>query len=152
DYVEDEGNRVRTVEDFMDHLDPLLLSNYVLMEASRSRQRPSSVEFPRIILFRPDGRLVLGIATRPESEGYFDVEFLEFTRQNQWFLCAISFDRSRYPRPTHHFAGRDSGGGCTDCHGRSMRPIWGTYPDWAGAYGPGNGHTLSADQAATLTM
>ncbi|MBV9125331.1 MAG: hypothetical protein JO112_18405 [Planctomycetes bacterium] len=149
-YAQDPTNQVKTVEDFMDRLDPVLRRCYVLMEHSRSTQQ-ASTPFPRIILFRPDGKLMIAIATdRSSDETYNDVEMLESTDGYEWRLGALHLD-GQGGAPTLHFGRPKTGGFCTDCHGPSNRPIWGSYPDWTGAYANGSGHHLTKDQAAALT-
>lgn len=145
-----DSNDITTIEQFMDHLPDVLLNNYVLMEASASRQRPSSVRKPRIIMFMPDGSFFIGIATNVDSTGYNDVEMLEFRTFDQtWTLGALRFgSNDRFV----HTAGKRVAEkrGCISCHGKESRPIWGSYPTWPGAYANGAGHELTKDQATAL--
>ena len=143
------ANVISSVEEFMDHLPELVVSNYVLIENSVSRQRPSSAEFPRIVLFVPDGSLYLGIATNPKSNGYNDVELLERGEENKWRLQAL--DLSGKSAVKLHTAGGKRGASCKACHGNGERPIWGSYPTWPGVFGDGAGHNLSKVQAEALT-
>jgi hypothetical protein len=144
------ANNIRTIEELMDHLPRVLLSNYILMEDSHSRQQPSTRERPRIVLFLPDGRLFMGIATNPDSNGYHDVEMLESRDNKTWQLGALRL-RPDAP-PFIHTAGSrmHETSSCVDCHGASSRPIWGSYPTWPGAFADGAGHDLTAAQADAL--
>lgn len=143
------ANAVSSVDEFMEHLPDLIRSNYVLVENSVSRQRPSTAEYPRIVLFVPDGSLFLGIATNPKSSGYDEVELLERTDRDIWRLGAL--DLSGKGRPVLHTGGGNRGSSCNGCHGGASRPIWGSYPTWPGVFGDGAGHNLSKTQADALT-
>jgi len=144
------SNDITTIEELLDHLPDTLLNNYVLLEDSTSRQRPSTVRKPRIVMFLPDGSFFMGIATNEDSQGYNDAEMLESRSVNQtWKLGALRLGADdRFI----HTAGKRVGEefGCVGCHGSNSRPIWGSYPTWPGAFANGAGHDLTRDQATAL--
>lgn len=145
-----KANQIESVEDLLPHLPPLLTNNYVLMEASHSRQVPSSTEHPRIIMFVPDGSLFVAVSSFEGAVGYDDVELLESTGNDTWRLAALKLQPNSHA--TLHTRGRNDTGSCTDCHGSKSRPIWGAYPAWTGAFGDGAAHELTDEQARVLTL
>ena len=147
-----EAKNIDTVEQLMDHLPDVLLNNYVLMEDSRSRQKPSTVRKPRIILFLPDGSFFLGIATNKDSVGYDDAEMIVRRSDQTWRLGALRLESKADKHRVLHSAGKTVGErkSCRDCHGGNSRPIWGRYPTWPGAFANGAGHDLTATQAQAL--
>ena len=104
-----------------------MLKNYVLLNRCARSSSPS-LTFPRIILFRPDGRLMLGIATKEDAFNYEpEAQTLERHRRP-------AMAHSKPPtsgagvdgrRPRRH-TGVDRGDGpeCMACHGPGSRPIW----------------------------
>lgn len=148
--IADPVHPINSVDEFIARLDPVMLKNYVLVKVSRSLQSPSTVTLPRIILFRPDGRLMLGIATNEDARNYDEVEMLEFTDDQRWRLEATNFRDAGVGRPPRrHQGGGEDGPLCMRCHGPNCRPIWGSYRAWSGAYA--NTDLLTADEAEALT-
>ncbi|MGE3818529.1 MAG: hypothetical protein AB7I30_03780 [Isosphaeraceae bacterium] len=145
-YVQNQG--ITSVEGFLAHVNPMILKNYALMENSASRQSPSTVDRPRIILFRPDGKFFLGIATNPDSFAYESVEILALDRDLNGQAKGIDFDRRVQGAPVL-YEGRDQDERCVGCHGPNLRPIWGRYNEWTGAFGEVT--RLSPRQAEALT-
>ncbi|TWU58981.1 hypothetical protein Poly51_17620 [Rubripirellula tenax] len=148
-------NDVRSVEDLMAVLPPVMRKTFTLVEHSRSRQRPSSALFPRIIMFLPDGRFFMTIATNHKSRAYNDVEMLEFQDDKTWRL-----DLVRFPDGLSQLSERanvdyrqklPSNESCTGCHGPNSRPIWGDYPVWPGVFADNAGQRLTERQARRLT-
>jgi len=139
-------NGLRTIEEVMSALPDHLRASFTLIENSRSRQPSHSPDRPRIIMYLPDGRLFLGISTDASTDTYNDLEMLEFRPDKKWQAFARTL-------------GKDDTGGvhqgdaatmrCTDCHGGNLRPIWGTYPNWTGAFDHDN-RGLTGPQAASI--
>jgi hypothetical protein len=136
-----------TIDEVMDQFPQVLRENYVLMDKSRSRQPSSDAEFPRIVMYLPNGTFFVGIATDPSQENgnYNDLEILEFTSDGRWDLRAITMNGVGFIRS--HQGSEDTRGRCIDCHGEHNRPIWGSYTDWQGAFQ----EQLSAEQAQKLS-
>jgi hypothetical protein len=149
-YVHDEG--ITSVEEFMQCLPPEVLQTFTLVENSRSRQRPSNAIHPRIIMFLPDGRFFLTIATNPRSRAYNDVEMMEFTEEKDWKLDLIPFDANNTFDPNIDYVARlPANVRCVACHGKNSRPIWGSYNDWPGVFADNAGQRLTERQARKLT-
>jgi hypothetical protein len=144
-YVAD--HEIHSIEALMDELPPVLKDTFALMEDSHSRQRPATTRQPRIIMFLPDGKFFLTVATHPRSNAFDQVEMLEFTPEAQWNLDLIPF-----PSGSTDYLGRlPAADGCERCHGAHKRPIWGAYDEWYGAFADNAGQFLTDRQARKLT-
>jgi hypothetical protein len=140
-------HEITSVEAFMSELPVVLRDTFALMEDSHSRQRPATTREPRIIMFLPDGKFFLTVATHRRSNAFDQVEMLEFTSQKQWKLDLIPF-----PSASPDFLARlPATERCNACHGDSNRPIWGAYDEWYGAFGDNAAQALTDRQARKLT-
>lgn len=91
-----------------------------------------------------DARFIMSAGGVPEDPLYEVIEMAELDAQTgQWIFRALEFD-SDPPRLG------DSDASCQGCHGNPVRPIWGNYPDWPGAFGA-NENSLTAPQSAALS-
>ncbi len=146
---------IRSVEDLMKNLPAVIRQTFTLMENSRSRQRPSYAQRPRLIMFLPDGKFFMTVATQDRSRAYNDVEMLEFTKDKTWRLDLIRFpDAKNRGTNKAELAVRltlPATEQCNSCHGPAERPIWGSYPDWPGAFADNGGQRLNDRQAHGLT-
>ena len=69
--------KIRTIESLIPKLPPILLRNYTLMHSSQSTQE-SSPEFPRVIMFHPNGKLILAYNGDPKLSAFNELELAEF--------------------------------------------------------------------------
>ncbi|QTN25703.1 hypothetical protein HZ992_12430 [Rhizobacter sp. AJA081-3] len=129
-------NNVRDVKTLMEALPPFMRASYTLVEKSRSLQT-ASVTNPRIILFGGGSRLLMGIATDPDSPTREHIEVGELLADGTWNFKAINVTTNQA-----------DGSACAACHGAQPRPIWKEYNQWPGMFGnDGDGMTLTQLQS-----
>ena len=139
DLVDD--NNITNVADFLSALPPYMGESFTLMEETRSRHR-ASLEYPRLIMYGPDARLLLGVSSHPLDPLREVVEVAELDETTGlWRFSQFDF-RNAFVHDTNTET-------CTGCHGSPLRPIWGEYPNWPGAFA-GQDERLSGGQAAVL--
>jgi hypothetical protein len=121
----------------MAELLPLLpaefLENFTFVYDSRSPfQESISTQYPRIILFSKDAKLILTMTADPNKTGY---DLLEYS---QWNQGKSSFEFAAVPLPDFKKNGKTLSAenlNCNRCHGIDPRPINDSYPLWPGFYG-----------------
>lgn len=136
-----ETEKPTRLEELLPHLPNSWLTNYVLMEKSRSAQGASRA-YPRVILFG-EGDLMLAFNGHPAQRGHQVLEAIEYDRaRGQYEFRAIDFSSGTAvvspPNPSR----------CTLCHQNPLRPNWEPYPFWPGAVGEHD--TISADEVEYL--
>jgi hypothetical protein len=127
------GLPVDSISELIPLLPRELRENFTLVYDSRSPFRSGiSPEFPRVILFTNDARLVLTFIGDERQPGFdllesmsFDYESAEF-KLHAYLLPAA--ERKSW-RPSAEDAR------CARCHGADARPIFDSYPLWPGYYG-----------------
>lgn len=141
DYV--LAHDIDNVSDLLAALPASMGGSFVLMEDSRSRHL-SDLDHPRVIMYGLDARFIMSAGGVPEDPLYEVIEMAELDEQSgQWIFRALEFDSDP---PTLG----DSDASCQGCHGRPVRPIWGNYPDWPGAFGA-NENALTGPQSEALS-
>ncbi len=136
-----EDNRITNVADFLSALPPFMGESYTLMEESRSRHL-ASTEYPRLIMYGPDARILIGISSHPSDPLREVVEIAELDETTGlWRFSQFDF-RNAFVHDTDTES-------CAGCHGSPQRPIWGEYPTWPGAFA-GQDERLAGGQATTL--
>lgn len=136
-----EANDITNVADFLSVLPPFMGESYVLMEESRSRHQ-ASTEYPRLIMYGPDARMLIGVSSHPLDPLREVVELAELDeRTGLWRFSQLDF-RNTFVHDT-------STESCAGCHGSPQRPIWGEYPNWPGAFA-GQDEGLSGGQVRSL--
>ena len=93
-------------------------------------------------MYGPDARLLLGVSSHPADPMREVVEIAELDEATGFWR----FSQFDFANAFVHDTSTES---CTGCHGSPLRPIWGAYPDWPGAFA-GADEDLDADQAASL--
>lgn len=127
------GRSVNSVAELLPLLPRELRSNFTFVYDSRSPFRASiSPEFPRVIMFTEDARLVLTFTGDPAKPGFDVLETLAFDDRAaafklRFYLLPAAERRSWRPAP------EDTD--CARCHGADARPIFNSYPLWPGFYG-----------------
>ena len=140
DYVID--NDVDNVRDLLSALPESMGGSFVLMEETRSRHQ-ASLEHPRLIMYGLDARFILSAGGVPDDPLYEVIEMAELDRETgEWIFRALDFQTD----PPELGADDSS---CQSCHGSPTRPIWGSYPEWPGAFGADEDNLTEA-QASTL--
>jgi len=136
-----EASNITNVADFLSALPPFMGESYVLMEESRSRHQ-ASTEYPRLIMYGPDARMLIGVSSHPLDPLREVVELAELDEATGlWRFSQLDF-RNAFRHDT-------STESCAGCHGSPQRPIWGAYPNWPGAFA-GQDERLSGGQADSL--
>ncbi len=136
-----ERNDITNVADFLSILPPFMGESFTLMEDSRSRHL-ASTEYPRLIMYGPDARLLIGVSSHPSDPLREVVELAELDESTGlWRFSQLDF-RGAFLHDT-------ATQGCAGCHGSPQRPIWGEYPDWTGAFA-GDDERLTGGQVASL--
>ncbi|MCH9648397.1 MAG: hypothetical protein K0U98_09165 [Deltaproteobacteria bacterium] len=139
-FVHDQG--ITNVAELLDGMPPAMKENYTLVETTGTGL-PSSVEHPRMILFGSDSRFIMAIATDPDDQQREVIDIADLD-DDTGFWKFRSLDMAATPPA---LSADDSA--CVACHGSPARPIWGSYPDWPGIYGPDNDR-LTSPQASRL--
>ncbi|MEM9563058.1 MAG: hypothetical protein AAGA93_10590 [Actinomycetota bacterium] len=136
-----EGQAITNVADLLSALPPYMGESFVLMDESRSRHR-ASIDYPRLILYGPDARLLIGVSSHPADPLREVVELAELDETSGlWRFSQLDF-RTTFVHDT-------DASSCAGCHGSPQRPIWGSYPDWPGAFA-GDDERLTGPQAHSL--
>jgi len=142
------GRPVDDAEELLEALPASIGRNFTLVHASRSPhgglgdRDAASVDaaFPRVVLFRDDGRLVLALTGNPDRPGYDTVEVVAFDDARAAFRLARYVLPAAVRRDPQLAAARAHNGEldppeCLRCHGQDPRPILDSYPLWPGFYG-----------------
>ena len=136
-----DTNNITNVADFLSALPPYMGESFTLMEETRSRHQ-ASIEYPRLIMYGPDARILLGVSSHPLDPLREVVEVAELDEASGlWRFSQFDF-RAAFVHDTNTES-------CAGCHGSPLRPIWGEYPNWPGAFA-GQDERLSGGQAAVL--
>ena len=136
-----EDNAITNVADFLSALPSYMGESFVLMEESRSRHQ-ASTEYPRVIMYGPDARLLIGVSSHPLDPLREVAEVAELDEATGlWRFSQFDFTNAFVHDPNREM--------CTGCHGSPLRPIWGEYPEWTGAFA-GADEDLTGPQADSL--
>ena len=139
-FVDQHG--LSSVAELLGSLPPAMQKNYTMIDQTRT-SLPSSVEHPRLIMFGSDARFLIAVGSHPSDHMRETVDMAELDDQSGlWIFRSLDMDTNP-PRLA------DNDTACQACHGSPPRPIWGTYPDWPGAFGPRHDR-LTSSQAQTL--
>ena len=111
------------------------------MEETRT-EGLADVDNPRLLLLGSDMRFLIALATHPNDAKRETIDMAELV-EGTGFWKFRSLDMSTTP-PT--LSPDDAS--CIGCHGSPPRPIWGSYPDWPGAFGEDNDILTSAQATA----
>lgn len=136
-----EENQITNVADFLSALPPFMGESFTLMEKSRSRHQ-ASTEYPRLIMYGPDARILIGVSSHPSDPLREVAEIAELDETTGlWRFSQFDF--------TNAFVHDTNAESCAGCHGSPQRPIWGEYPNWPGAFA-GRDERLAGGQTTTL--
>lgn len=135
-------NDVTNVHDLLGDMPASMRESYVLMEDTRSRHL-SDLEHPRLIMYGLDARFMLSAGGVEEDPLYEVIEMAELdSTTGQWIFRQLDFQQDPPALSSNDAA-------CIGCHGDPVRPIWGNYPDWPGAYGA-NENDLTSGQVTVM--
>lgn len=120
--IERLAARPQALETFVASLPAAMRSKYALVYQTRNLIQPASLEAPRMLLFNEDSSVVLAIAP-----GHSTVEMMNYQGGEFVFktLDTATGHIDHEPKT------------CFGCH--AGRPIWDSYPDWAGVFGSDSG-------------
>jgi hypothetical protein len=127
------GRPVDSISELVPLLPEELRKNFTFVYDSRSPFRSGiSPEFPRVILFTDDARLILTFIGDERQPGFDLLETMSFDYEGAKFdlhayLLPAGERRSWRPSPEE--------ARCARCHGADPRPIFDSYPLWPGYYG-----------------
>jgi hypothetical protein len=127
------GLPVDSISELVPLLPPELRQNFTFVYDSRSPFRAGiSPEFPRVILFTNDARLVLTFIGDERQPGAELLETMSFDYESATFelhAYLLPAGERKSWRPSAEEAR------CARCHGADARPIFDSYPLWPGYYG-----------------
>lgn len=136
---------ISQVSELMDVLPLGLTESFTLMEQSESRHL-ASLEQPRIIMYGTDARFIMGVSSHTDDPLREIIEMVEVDSVTGfWKFSQLDFTTSP---PTHDTDDTV----CQGCHGTPVRPIWGRYPDWPGAFGADEDNLTSEQVAVTMEL
>jgi hypothetical protein len=127
------GHPVDSISELIPLLPAELRRNFTFVYDSRSPFRSSiSPDYPRVILFTDDARLVLTFIGDEQKPGADLLEILSFDDR------AAGFEPKSYLLPVAQRRNEQlspAATNCGQCHGADPRPIFDSYPLWPGFYG-----------------
>jgi len=127
------GRPVDSIGELVPLLPEELRRNFTFVYDSRSPFKSGITgEYPRVILFTDDARLVLTFIGDERQPGFDLLETMAFDYEKTKFdlhayLLPAGERRSWRPSPEE--------ARCARCHGADARPIFDSYPLWPGYYG-----------------
>jgi hypothetical protein len=127
------GQPVDSIAELVPLLPEELRKNFTFVYDSRSPFKSGiSPEYPRVILFTDDARLILTFIGDERQPGFDLLETMAFDYEKAKFdlhayLLPAGERRSWRPSPEE--------ARCARCHGADARPIFDSYPLWPGYYG-----------------
>ncbi len=137
-----EGQQVSSLEEILEKLPREMRSRFNLIANSRSTRQFADRTNPRVTLANSDGTLVLAFNGKKGSTGYGQLEVVRFDQESKQFefklIDFVGGKGSINHKPETCFA----------CH--RGRPIWNTYPFWAGMFGESH-HSVGAGELADVT-
>ena len=116
------------VKHFLDVIPDSMRNYYLFIHDSQSSQSTSSDRFPRLIMYSPTGRTIVGITTDPSDRNRETVEFAQLDQKTgHWDFFSHNFAEGVEEL---RLKGSEA---CMPCHGntaKSIRPIWNSYQKW----------------------
>lgn len=128
----------QNLNEFVTQLPDELRLNFTLIYKSRSphgglgnpQDSVVGYDFPRVLLFTKDGRVLIAFTGNPEKKGYGEVEVMHFNDQTASFALSKFIIGESSPEN-----GKLNPAECLRCHGQDPRPFSDSYPLWPGFYG-----------------
>ncbi|MEK8034083.1 hypothetical protein AACH06_24935 [Ideonella sp. DXS29W] len=134
-------NDIRDVAAFLSKLPANYQKRYALMEKTRGAGK-ASLENPRIVFFGADARLLMNVGSDPSDPLYEQVDVAYMNKKSGgWEFAKFDFQRSGSKLVKNPVE-------CVQCHGTPMRPFWGKYLNWPGAF---SDNPSPGDQAESMT-
>lgn len=146
DYM--KKNNIHTITQLLNALPVHYKNNFSLVEVTRGEGQ-SSLKYPRIVLFGPDGHLLMNISTKPDDPKHELLDCAELNDENgTWEFSQFDFTEEK---PVLHRSPES----CIRCHGQNPRPTWGANLEWPGVFGDNeaagpNGEALSYRHAIRM--
>ncbi|MCH9691505.1 MAG: hypothetical protein K0U59_05515 [Gammaproteobacteria bacterium] len=135
-------NGITRLRELLSNLPEHFNKNFVFVEETGGVGR-SSLEYPRIVQFGADARLLINVSSDPADPTY---NLLDMAHMNsasgEWEFAQLNFN-------TNPVSLRRNPTSCQECHGVPARPLWGSYLDWPGVIGD---NPLPGPQAESLTV
>ena len=126
-----KDKNILSIDQLLPNLPLAYRSNYNLVYASRSLQ-PASAQFPRVIIFGHDARLMMAFSGNPKGPKADSLELIEFQLQTAKFV----FREIRFPtKPDEKVVFDEAPTTCILCHKKDSRPNWDPFHFWPGVYG-----------------
>jgi len=136
------SNNITNVRDLTSALPVWMGESWTLMEKGESRHQ-ATLDHPRLILYGTDARFLFAASSEPNDPLREVAEMAELDPvTGLWKFRQIDFRSGKGVLDS-------SDASCQGCHGNPVRPIWGTYPNWPGDYGP-VGNKLTNAQVGRL--
>lgn len=134
--IRNEG--IVSLDETLSRLPEEMLQSYVLVYSSRSRQE-ASPQFPRVITYSNDARLIIAFNGHPEHRGYSKLEMIEFIPATQRTAARFDFAELEF-NPSGPPVMHKNPAMCMNCHTIQQRPNWDGYLLWPGVYGSEDDH------------
>ncbi|WP_163834101.1 hypothetical protein [Spartinivicinus ruber] len=138
------NNNITSVKGFLSALPERMHNNYVIMSKSRGGVKDeTSLENPGLIMYGSDARfLVHAISDKTKSNSpdshYEMVDLASLGEDGTWVFRSIDFTKANKSGNVNDVKLSDSDQTCQKCHadinGKNLRPIWGQYRQWPGAF------------------
>ena len=122
-------HNITTIEGLTNRFPEHYRHSFSLVEHTRATGE-SNLEFPRIVVFGPDGRFLLNIGTKPDDPKYHMLDVAELHDDTgQWEFSVFDFSAAQ-PKLTRNDPS------CIECHGdKNSRLVWGSNLLWTGVFG-----------------
>jgi ankyrin repeat protein len=138
--------KVLSINQLLPLLPATYRSNYTLAYGTLAVQE-ASPEYPQVITFGDDGKLMMAFNGHRSQRGYRNLEMLQFRDSTKTFeLREIEF-----PRPSEAAAGKKphfsaaNPPRCLSCHDTSPRPLWDSWTFWPGKFFGEMDHAFPAE-------
>lgn len=120
-----------SIESLLAKFRPQSLERRLLAYHSESRQFADFLS-PRVVVYNYDADFVMAFNGEPDSEGYQELEILEYDHEQARFHPHVFHFDPKGVAPPQYEANPTT---CTRCHQKDIRPNWDPYFFWMGFYG-----------------
>jgi hypothetical protein len=124
-----KAKNIRSVEAALEEVPPEHWAHYVLVYDSGSLQAASPTH-PRAILHGRNAKFIL--AYNASSDAIETIQFRDATKEFEFHVIRFPTEKNRLKETDFSPSNPSS---CRECHQKSLRPNWHSYPRWEGAYG-----------------
>lgn len=120
-----------SIEALLERFQPESLERRLLAYHSESRQHATPLH-PRVVVYNYDADFIFTFNGEPGSEGYHELEILEFDHEQSRFVPHLFEFDPQGKVPAKYIEHPKQ---CASCHHADIRPNWDPYFFWTGFYG-----------------